>query len=273
MSRCLDVGSRCVDGSIEPLSGLRLGEALALRRFETAQLRSYLALGSLDEPQQADAARLVAAEARTAAALGDHAGAATFIRWADDHAGGLPRHERMAILHEQAWLAAAGDRSAVDVALVALECAGEVAPDAMIPLAVRRWTDGDRAVLAGAALDGVDDRDAREALDAGRGDMLLAWLRRQSGLVSGSGRRAVLAGLVYRVIGRAEVGAWLRTEDSWIDLESLARTWRAAAQRLAIATRLGDRVTADAMRAVAARHRAVVERADLAVTLSVLAAY
>lgn len=271
---CLEPSGQCARESEGLVDGLRFDAALALRPFHTDLLGRYRSTPALDPAQAGDAARLSLAEARVAGAVGEHAEAATLARWAIDHAAGLPGYERLAMLHAQAWLAAmSGDRGAVDAALGELEGAGEAAPSAMIPLSVRRWADRDRAGLAGVALAAVEHRDPREALTAGRGDLLLAWLRRQPGVIPMDGRRAVLAALHFGLLDRAAAGEWLRTEDVWLDPESVHRTWRAASVRLAIATRVGDAATAETMRAVVQRHRQVASRRDLAMTLSVLDAY
>lgn len=267
---CLEATGRCAQGPRD-FDALSVDGGLALRPFEADLLRRYRSMPRLDGGMEADAAMLAVRRARVAAAAGAFAEALELVRWANDHAGGLDRYRRQGVLHAQAWIAAAaGDRDAVDAALGELEGAGERAPQAMIPLAVRRWADRDVAGLAGVALSSVDSRDAVEALTDRRGDLLLGWLRRSPGVVPRAGRRAVLAAAVFGVIEREEAARWLRTEDVWIDPESIVRTWRAASVRMAIATRVGDVETAREMRAVVERHRAVIDRRDLAVTLSVL---
>ncbi|MDO9020283.1 MAG: hypothetical protein Q8S73_32655 [Deltaproteobacteria bacterium] len=274
MRVCLEPSGACAQGSERTFDGLTLDAALALRPYQADLLGRYRSMATLDPAQATDAARLSVAEARVAGAAGEHAEAQGLARWAIEHAATLPRYERLAMLHTQAWLAAmSGDRGAVDAALGELEGEGEAAPSAMIPLAVRRWAGRDRAGLAGVALAAVDHRDAREALTAGRGDLLLAWLRRQPGVVPMAGRRAVLAAFHFGVLDRAEAGEWLRTEDVWLDPEAMHHTWRAASVRLAIATRVGDRATAESMRGVVQRHRRAASRRDLAMTLSLLDVY
>lgn len=271
---CLEPSGACAQGSDHAFDGLTLDAALALRPYQADLLGRYRSMATLDPAQASDAARLSMAEARVAGAAGAHVEALALARWAIDHAAALPRYERLSMLHAQAWLAAlSGDRDAVDAALGELEGEGEAAPSAMIPLAVRRWADRDRAGLAGVALAAVDHRDPREALTAGRGDLLLAWLRRQPGVIPMAGRRAVLAALHFGVLDRAEAGEWLRTEDVWLDPESVHRTWRAASVRLAIAAHIGDAATAEAMRGVVQRHRRVASRRDLAMTSGLLGAY
>lgn len=268
---CAEASGRCASPYGDGFDAISLDGALSVRPYEADLLRRYRATPSLAGGAEVDAVRLATTQARALAAMGDFAGALATMRWANDHSGSVPASTRRELLHAQAWIAAAsGDREAVDAALGELEGAGESAPGAMIPLAVRRWADRDAAGLPYVALHSVDARDAREALTERRGDLLMGWLRRQPGVAPRAGRRAVLAGVVFGVVEREEAKRWLRTEDVWIDPGSIMGTWRAAALRLAIATRVGDVETAREMRGVVERHRAVMERRDLAMTLLAL---
>ncbi len=268
---CAEPSGRCARPSGEGFDALSLDGVLAVRPYEADLLRRYRAMPALTPGLEADAARLAISEARALAASGNFIGALETIRWANDHSGSVTASTRRELLHAQAWIAAAsGDHDAVDAALGELDGVGERAPEAMVPLAVRRWADRDVAGLAYVALHSIDARDAREALTERRGDMLMGWLRRQPGVVPRAGRRAVLAGVVFGVVDREEARRWLRTEDVWMDPGSITRTWRAAALRMAIAAQVGDVEMAREMRAVVERHRAVMDRRDLARTLLAL---
>lgn len=265
---CLEPTGRCGSFSQDTwaATGLPVYSALTLRPFAAQLLRRYRSMPTLPDEHQWDAMQLAMSRALFESAAGEHVAARATVQWALDHSGST-HHYRPWALTVQAWIAAAtGDRAAVERAIL-----GGARVEAEV--AVRRWVAGDRAGIAAAVENAHLDREQGSALVAGRADLFMSWLRARGGVVDTAAHEGVLAGVGYGVLDRAAVRDWLRTEDVWMNPDSLLWTWRTAAVRLSIATRVDDRETAEAMRVVVSRHCAAVDRSEIAITLSVLGAY
>lgn len=195
--------------------------------------------------------------------------------------GGRLMALNLASLHE-----ASGDR---DGARVWLERAGEVhtlpdalrAPATSLRARVERAAPIEAALCDPEALSPTAERIERyvelgAALPRARAWPTLPARQRVAMLPEITGfvhveRMAALADALRDDAATAgAVRDYLATEDGWLDPESPARSWRAAARRLRVIERLHDRALADETRGVVRRFLDVATRTQLPVAIRVL---